>query len=212
MVSALRINEIMYNPAGDDYDFEYIELYSDEEIDLSNYYFEGIDFVFPENTIIQDYLIVANTCNDSGEMNDFTDKYDMECYYEYKDTLSNNGEEIVLFSPDGGTAAQVDYSLELTSNGLIVSEIEGGTPGYENTHPYDFDETINETINETIDINISNSTNISTNSTINQTSINETNTTDVNGTLDLTENNSINFCNPSIEIQTSKINFSKSLM
>ncbi|MBW2994825.1 lamin tail domain-containing protein [Candidatus Woesearchaeota archaeon] len=201
IVAALRINEIMYNPAGDDYDFEFLELYSNESIDISNYYFEGIGFVFPENTTIQNYMVVANTCNDSGDMDDFTDFYNLNCSFEYKGILSNSGETITLFSPDGGIVAQVNYSdtapenysLELVPNSWMVSNKQGGTPGNENTHPY-IDE-INDTINET-------------NQTIN-ISVNETNTS-INNSINNTSNASddADFCDALLQIETNKINFS----
>ena len=225
-VESIRINEIMYNPAGDDYDFEFIELYSNEIINISNYYFEGIDFIFPENSTLNNYLVIVNTCNDSGDYNDFFDCYQINCSFEYQGTLSNNGETIILFSPDGGIATQVNYSdtapenysLELTSNGWLVSEIEGGTPGSENSHLFSsVNSTINESLNETVNntnTTINNSVNVTnnnTNVTINNT-INETSNTIVNETLNLTDNNSINTtniaCDHSLKIETDKINFS----
>jgi len=190
-VLSIRINEIMYNPAGNDYDFEFIELYSNETINLSNYYFEGIDFVFPENITMDGYSVIANTCNEN-----FTVHYNVNCSLEYQGTLSNQGETITLFSPDGGIVAQVNYSdtapenysLEITSNGWLVSEIEGGTPGSENSHPFFLNASLNQTINESINETV----NETINETINE-SINETNTT--------------NFCNPSLTIETCKINY-----
>jgi ribosomal protein L23 len=187
--SAVRINEIMYNPAGEDYDFEFIELYSNESTDVSNYYFEGIDFVFPENSTIADHVIIANTCNDTGPDNDFADRYNVSCEFEYGGTLSNSGETISLLSPEGNTVVLVNYSdiapenysLELTSNGWLVSEIEGGTPGNENSHPFLLES--------------SNTTNATTNSTINATNM-----------TNLTANQTI-VIDPSLTIATEKTNF-----
>jgi hypothetical protein len=199
----IRINEIMYNPAGDDYAFEFIELYSKNETNVSSYYFEGIDFEFPENSTIQNYTVIANTCNDSESS--FAGRYQTECLFEYQGTLSNAGETITIFSPDGGIATQVNYSdtatenfsLELTQNGWLVSEIEGGTPGSENSHPFLFDDTnqTNSTINETINETNNETINSSINATVNET--NQTNTT----------SNTTKICNPSLGISLEKTNF-----
>jgi len=107
--SFVVINEIMYNPPGDDYDFEYIELYSNRT-NVSGWYFSGIDFVFPNNTTIENYTIIANTCYDDGEDNDFMDRYNISCEYEYKGTLANIGENISLFDSEGNLVDSVFYN------------------------------------------------------------------------------------------------------
>jgi len=107
--SFVVINEIMYNPPEDDYDFEYIELYSNKT-NVSGWYFSGIDFVFPNNTTIENYTIIANTCYDDGEDNDFIDKYNVSCEYEYKGTLANTGENISLFDSKGNLIDSVFYN------------------------------------------------------------------------------------------------------
>lgn len=185
---ALQINEIMYNPAGDDYSYEFIEFYLNESADISGFYFEGIDFAFPENTTLAGYILIANTCNEN-----FTERYDVQCDFEYGGTLSNSGEQIILFSPDGGIVEQVNYSdtatenysLETTSNGWLVSELEGGTPRNENSHPF--------------------FTSGETNGTINCT--NSTNATDIINTTNMTVANNTQ-PDASIMIQIEKQNYS----
>jgi len=90
------INEIMYNPAGNEYDFEYIELYGEGE-NISGWYFEGIDFIFPSDTFIEGYLVIANTLSEEGSLNDFLDRYpDVSCSFDYVGSLLNSGEAILL--------------------------------------------------------------------------------------------------------------------
>ncbi|MBD3164804.1 hypothetical protein GF323_06415 [Candidatus Woesearchaeota archaeon] len=142
------ISEIMYNPDGDEYDFEFIELFGKED-NISGYYFEGIDFVFPQNSSIDGYLVIANTLNHTGENNDFRDRYpEIECYYEYKGTLLNTGETIILRDDKGEIADVVSYD-DWTEENCSLERVDldgyssdpsnwaespaGGTPGKENS-------------------------------------------------------------------------------
>lgn len=134
---AVRINEIMYNPIGNDYDFEYLELFAENLTDVSNYSFEGITFTFPENYSFDGYLLLANTNYD--EDNDFQDRYNVSPDFEYSGTLSNNGEAITLYDAnryvidfvvyDPGTEG---YSLEYYNGEFVESLVLHGTPGSEN--------------------------------------------------------------------------------
>lgn len=142
------INEIMYNPAGDEFDFEYIELFGEGE-NISRWSFEGIDFTFPENTTIQGYLVIANTLNDTGENNDFLDRYvNVSCRFEYMGNLLNTGETIILRDSSGAIVDVVDYDDWAAENHSIERlSIDGyssdpknwaeslgvGTPGQENS-------------------------------------------------------------------------------
>lgn len=115
--SDVVINEIMYNPAGNDYDFEYIELYGDGE-NISKWYFEGVDFSFPDNVSIDGYLVVANTLNDSGEDNDFLDRYPtVTCVFEYKGNLLNSGEILILVDKSGNIMDTISYSNSWGADG-----------------------------------------------------------------------------------------------
>jgi len=145
--SLVVVNELMYNPAGNEYDFEYIELYGEGE-DISNWYFEGIDFIFPANTTINGYLVIANTLNDSGPDNDIFDRYpDINCSFEYIGTLSNTGETIILRDNnniidlvtyddsvnENHSLERVDIDKNSNDPNNWAESISGGTPGRENS-------------------------------------------------------------------------------
>jgi len=138
----------MYNPSGNEYDFEYLELYGQGE-DISNWYFEGIGFTFPSNTTIDNYLVIANTLNDTGLDNDFLDRYpDINCSFEYTGTLSNTGETIILRDNNDNIADIITYDDSVNENHSLeridINENSndpnnwaesslGGTPGQENS-------------------------------------------------------------------------------
>ncbi len=137
--SSIRINEIMYNPEGNDYDFEYIELYGEGE-NISEWHFEGISFTFPANTIINGYLVIANTLNDPGDNNDFLDRYPgVSCNFEYSGSLLNEGELISLWNKSELVEA-LHYYSELGGDGNNKSLCNlynvwqecSATPGSEN--------------------------------------------------------------------------------
>ncbi len=140
VAAALRINEIMYNPSGNEFDFEYIELYSEQMINLTNYYFEGIDFVFPGYEF-SGYLIIANTANDTGPNNDFRDRYGFDADFEFGGSLSNSGETLILYDSNGTivndasytNSAKEDYSLEFDGSEFREGQSANGTPGRENS-------------------------------------------------------------------------------
>ena len=148
-VAKVVINEIMYNPEGNEYDFEYIELFSDAQENISNWYFEGIDFMFPANTIINGYLVIANTLNDAGENNDFLDRYpNVNCSFEYTGTLLNTGETTILRDNNDNIIDTVTYDDWVSENYSLerinpyaysndpnnwAESILGGTPGQENS-------------------------------------------------------------------------------
>jgi hypothetical protein len=151
------INEIHYNPCtaqGDDFDFEFVELYNDDTqtIDLEGFTFvQGFEFTFPAGASIApgEYIVIAALAA----------TYQGNGYQVFQvefDNLSNNGEAIELHDAFGNildivvyddiapwpTAANVGCaSLELIDPALDnslaeswqPSWIDNGTPGAENS-------------------------------------------------------------------------------
>jgi len=144
---AVYLSEIMYNPSGNEFDFEYVELYGQGD-NVSSWSFEGIDFTFPENSTINGFAVIANTAYEDGENNDFYDRYGFNTSFDYTGSLLNGGESIVLRDADGKIVEIVDYSdeagedhsLERVSRKEKASDplnwkesVLGGTPGKENS-------------------------------------------------------------------------------
>jgi hypothetical protein len=143
-VNGIRISEIMYDPVGNDYDYEFVELYSNKSEDISNYYFEGID-----------YLVVANT------KTDFQMRYEnISVEFEYKGSLSNSGETLSLLDAKDSIIdrfsyepiADEGYSLEFYNNSFVPSNRLHGTPGSEFV-VIDEEEVLNET-NSSCDVSL----------------------------------------------------------
>ncbi|MFM1875145.1 MAG: hypothetical protein RL266_882, partial [Bacteroidota bacterium] len=106
----LVITEIMYNPPESDTDsLEFVEIYnlSQDEIDLSGYFFrQGFDFVFPQGATVAGNGFVIVAVDDTI----FQDWYGMTAYeWEVGDATSNSGEDLVLAAPSGAVADSVDY-------------------------------------------------------------------------------------------------------
>src|SRR3989344_6246486 len=86
------ITEIMYNPDGNEQDFEFIELFGNESV--AGWYFEGIDFVFP-NTTIEGYVVIAADANQSSY------RYGTNISFDFKGSLKNTGETLILRNGKG---------------------------------------------------------------------------------------------------------------
>lgn len=111
------INEIMYHPRVDGDNGEYVELYNTgtETVDLSGWSFtEGIDFVFPQGTLIPGggYLVVCR--NEIFLRQFYAIGSDILTTGNYApSSLSNAGEEIVLLDTAGETADRVNYGDQI---------------------------------------------------------------------------------------------------
>ena len=162
-VSALRINEIMYNPSQDENFNEWIEIYNDENgnIDLTNYTLCGIvllagyidkqtqELKMDEGLILESgqHAIITDGGEDSG-----TDVY--ENFEVNESSLAihvdarticgrlENGGETIIINDSGGTRvdeatyagdAQDGYSLEFFNGNFVESSEIDGTPGSENS-------------------------------------------------------------------------------
>ncbi len=153
------INEIMYNPSGDQGDddfYEFLELYNNEDydVDLSGWNFTaGIEFTFGDNVTLAagGYLVLAKAPDSIEDYYSITGVYG-----PFDGNLGNSGELVQLADADGTVADYVEYadvapwptgpdgngpSLELIDpaddNSLAeswqASSDLGGTPGAENS-------------------------------------------------------------------------------
>ncbi|MFH0870302.1 MAG: lamin tail domain-containing protein [archaeon] len=192
----LNINEVMYNPIGDDNNKEFIEIFG---IDNLSGYTIG-DSSSNDSLVLLKYipgsysLIVEEGFNHSG----------LNCsIYSAGSTIGNNlnndidsiylysnGTVVDSMSYDGSLANNNNRSMELiiglTNNSWQESCAIGGSPCLPNCVP-----AINETVNETINISINETTNTSINITVNVT-MNETINQTINVTINETMNISIN--------------------
>lgn len=104
----LVINEIYYNPTGTTEEEEFIELYNpdDKAKSLWGYQFtNGIQFQFPQNSIIQpgEYIVIAH--NDSAYVGNGYQVFEWEC-----GSLDNDGEAIVFSNPANEVLDSVYYN------------------------------------------------------------------------------------------------------
>ena len=136
------INELMYNPASDNADEEYLELFNRGEnaIDLSGWYFsDGITFTFPSGTILRagEYLVV---CRNAGLISDIYSISNVIGNYEGK--LDNSGELVRLKNSEGETVDEVIYSdsipYPVSPDGLGRS-LERISPLADGKHPRNWD-------------------------------------------------------------------------
>ena len=108
----LRITEIMYNPAADAQavadDYEFIELKNTgaTPLDISGFYFEGINYTFPAETTVAPGAFIVLARNEIA----FTRRYPgLVNHGIYWGKLSDGGEKIRLRNGDGNTIISVEY-------------------------------------------------------------------------------------------------------
>lgn len=110
-LAALRISEIMYNPAGGN-DYEFIELKNTAALplDVSGVAFvEGIDFTFPAGSAIEagGFAVLANNASA------FASLYPgIALAGLYTGRLDNGGEQLVLAAPGGAALIDMTYDDE----------------------------------------------------------------------------------------------------
>lgn len=222
----LNINEVMYNPIGDDNNKEFIEIFGTDN--LSGYtigdsssndslvllsYFPGSYSLIVEEGFNHSSLNCSVYSAGSTIGNNLNN--DVDQIYLY-----SNGTIIDSMSYDGSLANSDDHSLELiisqTNQSWQESCSVGGSPCLPNcvlainetaneTINVTINETMNETINQTINITINETTNTSINITVNVTinvTINETMNVSMNETMNNTINISINETGPAINETT----------
>lgn len=105
--SLLRITELMYHPLEDERD-EFLELTNVGEVavDLSNAYFAGVTFRFPQYTTLSPGATLI-LVNDFGE---FRERYPTAAIAGvFEGRLSDRGETITLYRADGAILSSVAY-------------------------------------------------------------------------------------------------------
>ncbi|MFH0830423.1 MAG: lamin tail domain-containing protein [Candidatus Aenigmatarchaeota archaeon] len=160
---AVRINEIMYNPAADNSYAEWIEVWNDgnDVVDLTGwrlcssplragYIAHGQPSTKPTNNTgmllpANGYAIITDGATGSTVLGNFT--VDLDAMLLHVDAgsmcggLNNNGDTIILTSTAGVVdnvtytdIAKRDYSIERDSSGAwLESLVQKGTPGYVNS-------------------------------------------------------------------------------
>jgi hypothetical protein len=122
----LRITEIMYNSAdlvgGDAYEFIEIQNIGGAPLDLSRFSMQGVNFVFPDGTMIASgaVLLLANNASPAQ----FAARYPSAVVFGYfAGSLANGGERIAILDAEGRTVMAVHYDDE---SGWPVTPDGGG--------------------------------------------------------------------------------------
>ncbi|MFC1648756.1 lamin tail domain-containing protein [Nanoarchaeota archaeon] len=184
--ASIRINEVMYNPPGDDNNKEYIEVYgtnnlsgfvigdsSNDSLALLYLGDNGFSLIVEEgfnwnSTNASVYSVGTTIGNNLGNSGD-------TIYLYYNESVVDS------MSYNGSLANDNSRSLEYY-NGSFVESIVNGTPGYENSWEwYEFDDILNITLNSSLNI----TTNITVNATANNSNETIANTCNVSLSLDI---------------------------
>ena len=134
--SVVVFNEIHYHPADDDSSLEYVELYNQMavDVDLSNWHIGGIDYNFPEGTVLggRDYLVIAKDPEALQAVTGYSGALG-----PFAGTLSNSGENLRLFTHNrafrnssGGDGSKGEVS-SLLDGRRIMDEIN-----FTDTYPW----------------------------------------------------------------------------
>ncbi|MEM7384756.1 MAG: lamin tail domain-containing protein, partial [Verrucomicrobiota bacterium] len=134
--SVVVINEVMYNPAGEEETGEWIELFNQNgvNVDISNWELQGaVTYRFPRGTVIpgKSYLVVAGSVDDPKLTNPMG---------PFEGQLANGGEEIELANNSGRVLSTLDYGdedewpVEADGSGATLAKIKPhsstGEPGH----------------------------------------------------------------------------------
>jgi hypothetical protein len=162
VVSALAINEIMYDPAASESYAEWIEIWNDgpDAVDLTGWilcgngilagYVDKADGLTYHNGGLSlatgAYAVIADGGTGSTALDNFTVNSSALLLHVNGSTmctngLSNSGETLTLYGADGATVDSItyaddaaeNYSLERNTSGWFPSVVLGGTPGAANS-------------------------------------------------------------------------------
>lgn len=169
-LSALRITEIMYNPAGgQEYEFIEIKNTGPAELNISGVAFTtGIDFTFPPHT----YLPAAGFAVLARNADGFRNRYPgVPLAGVYSGALANEGERLVLSDRDGNPLVDMIYDDDEAAGwpvgadgggySLVIADLDGdpnlastwrastfpnGSPGADDPQPFFGGVVINEVL------------------------------------------------------------------
>ncbi|MGH1435436.1 MAG: lamin tail domain-containing protein [Lewinella sp.] len=106
-ISDIVINEIMYNPPGTDSQYEYLELYNNDDatVNVGGYYFSlGIEATLPDVDLLPgDFLLLA------VDSISFEAAYGLTAYQWTSGALGNGGEVLELRDASGNVVDMVEY-------------------------------------------------------------------------------------------------------
>jgi hypothetical protein len=108
----LRITEIMYNPVGGDaYEFIEIQNVGSGVLNVGGFFFDGVTFVFPPNTLLASgQTIVLGSDSSPGN---WSARYPgVTAFGRFAGSLANGGEKIAIKDPNGSIVHSVDYDDE----------------------------------------------------------------------------------------------------
>jgi hypothetical protein len=128
----LRITELMYNPiGGSTCEFLEVQNIGTAPLDVSGFSFQGINFTFPNGTIIQPgaVLLLANNASPSA----FATRYPgVTVFGYYGGNLNNGGERIAILDRNGQVVTEVTYN----NAGGWPTAADGGGYSIELIDPY----------------------------------------------------------------------------
>ena len=119
----IRVTEIMYNPSGGDA-FEYLVLKNigAAPLDISSHSFDGINYVFPPNTVIAPGALIVLAADNNPAA--WATRYPSLTVFGFFDgSLSNGGEKISIKDPNNNIVYSLDYDDE---NGWDTAADGGG--------------------------------------------------------------------------------------
>ncbi|MCF7668950.1 MAG: lamin tail domain-containing protein, partial [Verrucomicrobia bacterium] len=126
LIRDVVINELNFHPISENSDEEFVELHNkgNSTVDLSNWRIsDGIDFTFPEGTIIpaDGYLVVASDADYLATL--YTNLDASKLVGDFQRQLSNAGERIALEFPMPYLVTNVDFTVTTNYAYVVADEV-----------------------------------------------------------------------------------------
>jgi hypothetical protein len=105
-----RITEIMYNPepAGDAFEFIELQNFGSIPLDITGYFLEGVDYIFPPGSIVNPGQIIVLGSSENPVT--FAQRYPgLTTFGQFGGQLLNRGERLALVAPNGRVVHSVDF-------------------------------------------------------------------------------------------------------